>query len=137
MENKKSPRLGCAAVVKHEDSILMGIRGKEPNYGKWILPGGGVNFLESVKATLEREILEETNMSISIENLIGAYEIISPPNEHRVILYWWAKYIDGDIRPSSDLLDAKFLTRDEVQKLIESGSVTGIVTQVLKDIGWA
>ena len=62
------PRLGCAAIVRTKDNtILLGIRGKEPNKGKWILPGGGMKFLESFSQTLEREILEETGSKLRPE----------------------------------------------------------------------
>ena len=130
------PRLGCAAVVVDGDRILLGIRGKEPNKGKWILPGGGVKFLEEIRITLKRELLEETNLHVDVESFIGVYEIINPPDEHRVILYWRARYKNGIIRPSSDLLDARFFSKDEIKTLISCDQTTEISNQVLKDIGW-
>lgn len=130
------PRVGCAVVLKYGEKILMGIRGKDPNRGKWILPGGGVKFLEPLLSTVQREISEETGLDVEIEEPIGVYEIINPPHEHRVIVYWWAKRRGGQLRSSSDLLDARFLSRDEVTSLIENGDVTDIVVKVLRDIGW-
>ncbi len=133
---KNSLRLGCAAVVKKGDRILLGVRGKEPNRGKWVLPGGGVEFLETLSKTLEREILEETGLEVQPGGTIGVYEILNPPNEHRVIVYRWAEYRSGDIRPSSDILEAKFFSKDEVKEAAARGEVTEIVSQVLKDVGW-
>jgi 8-oxo-dGTP diphosphatase len=130
------PRLGCAAVIRRGDKILLGVRGKEPNKGKWVLPGGGVKFLEPLHSALKREILEEIGIEIEIKDLIGVYEIINPPDEHRVIIYWLATYQSGEIRPSSDILDAKFFSREEIQSLIENSETTEIVAKVLKDIGW-
>jgi 8-oxo-dGTP diphosphatase len=131
-----SPRLGCAAVVKKDDKILLGIRGKEPSKGKWVLPGGKVEFLESFSSTLEREILEETGLKVKAENVIGVYEILNPPDEHRVIVYCWATYLSGTLTPSSDILDAKLFSREEAKAIVEKGMSTEIVSKVLKDIGW-
>jgi 8-oxo-dGTP diphosphatase len=133
---KTSLRLGCAAVVKKDGKILLGIRGKEPNRGKWVLPGGGVEFLEPLSSTIEREILEETGLEVKAEKIIGVYEILNPPNEHRVIVYCWADYLSGMVKPSSDLLDAKLFSKEEVKAIVERGESTEIVSKVLKDIGW-
>jgi ADP-ribose pyrophosphatase YjhB (NUDIX family) len=133
---KTSPRLGCAAVVKKGDKILLGIRGKEPNKGKWVLPGGEVEFLEPLSSALEREILEETGLKVKAEKIINVYELISAPDEHRIIVYWWANYRSGAVKPSSDILDAKLFSKEEVKAIVERGESTQIVTKVLKDIGW-
>lgn len=133
---KNSPRLGCAAIVKKDDKILLGIRGKEPNRGKWVLPGGKVEFLESLSSTLEREILEETGLKVKAENVIGVYEILKPPDEHRVIVYCWANYLSGTLKPSSDIMDAKLFSREEVKAIVERGESTEVVSKVLKDVGW-
>jgi 8-oxo-dGTP diphosphatase len=136
VSEKKSLRLGCAAVVKKGDKILLGIRGKEPNKGKWILPGGGVEFLESMSKTVERELLEETGLEVQPGSIIGVYEILNPPSEHRVIIYRWAEHKAGEIKPSSDLLGARFFSKEEIKELQKNGDITSIVSQVLKDIGW-
>jgi len=133
---KPRPRLGCAVVVFDEEKILLGVRGKEPNYGKIIIPGGGVDFLEPLKKAGMREIREETGLEIELETLIGLYEIITPPNEHRVIAYYRARKTGGTLKASSDLLDAKFYTRQEVQTLVDQGKTPNIITRVLTDIGW-
>src|SRR5688500_7369833 len=108
----QKPRLGSAAVVRKEDRILLGKRGKEPGFGKWVLPGGGVDFLESYKDTVKREIREKTGLEVTVGEFIGVYEVIEPPDNHRVIIYSFCDYKGGEIRPSSDLLEAKFFTVD-------------------------
>lgn len=131
------PRLGCAVIVEHDGKILLGVRAKEPFRGKWIIPGGGVKFLESFRETAKREILEEVGIEIDVDHVIDLYEIVNPPDEHRVIIYCRARYSGGDIRPSSDLLDAAFFTPTEVRELIASGEVTPTVERVLRDSHWA
>ena len=137
MQLKNSPRLGCAVVIRDRNKILLGVRGKERNKGKWILPGGGVEFLEPMHQTAKREILEETGLEVQLRDTIGVYEIINSPHEHRVIVYWWADCAGGTLRPSSDLLEARFLSRREVRALIDQGLASDIVSRVLKDIGWS
>lgn len=112
-------RIGAAGLVENEDGLfLFGQRGKEPNYGKWILPGGGIKFGESWIDTIKREILEETNMSVSVTaSSVFPHEIIKG-NEHRMILFAMCQVADDyRLKASSDLLDAKFVRKSEIQDL--------------------
>ncbi len=129
-------RVGCAGIILHEDKILLGIRGKEPNYGKWILPGGGVDFGESLEDTLKREISEEANIKIEKLKYFKHYELINLPNEHRIIFYYQAVYNSGTLKASSDLLEVKFLTKEEVRKLYQDKKISPFIINVLKDFNW-
>lgn len=64
-------RIGVAAVMTshghHYGELLLGRRGKEPNKGMFVLPGGGVEDGESLEEALVREIEEETGLSIRPE----------------------------------------------------------------------
>jgi len=129
-------RVGCAGIILHKDKVLLGIRGKEPNYGKWILPGGGVDFGELLEDTLKREIMEESNIKIKKLKYFKHYELINLPNEHRIIFYFQAEYNTGILKASSDLLDVKFLTKNEIQKLYKEEKISPFVVDVLKDFNW-
>ena len=130
------PRLGCAVIVEHEGKILMGVRAKEPFRGKWVIPGGGVKFLESFRETAKREILEEVGIEIDVDRILDVREIVTPPDEHRVIIYCAARYAGGQINPSSDLSEVRFFTRDEVRSLLAAGAVTPTVESVIKESWW-
>lgn len=134
--DKPKPRLGSAAVVRKDDRILLGKRGKQPGFGKWVLPGGGVDFLESYKDTVKREIREETGLEVIVGEFIGVYEVIEPPDNHRVIIYSWCDYKGGEVRPSDDLLEAKFFTTDEVREIARKEEDNDLLKKVLQDIGW-
>jgi ADP-ribose pyrophosphatase YjhB (NUDIX family) len=59
-------RVGIAALVEFDHSILLGRRGKDPNRGLYVLPGGGVKPGELLERAVEREVLEETGLSIML-----------------------------------------------------------------------
>lgn len=126
------PRLGSAVIVNKEGKILLGMRNKEPENGKWVLPGGKVEPFESIKDAAKRELLEETGLDIEVGEQVGVYELIDPPGQHRVIVYSWATVKDGELRPSTDSSQARFFSREELGGV----EVTSFVRRVLKDIGW-
>ena len=131
--NQKTTRIGSAVLITEGDKILLGRRNKEPNFGKWILPGGKIEFGETHIQAAIREAKEELGLEIEVIRLAGhrLYYIIKP-DEHRIIVYSIARVLKGDISPSSDISDARFFTRDQLKDI----EITLVVTQVLKDEGW-
>jgi len=128
------PRVGVAVlVVDAQRRLLLGRRGKQPNYGKWVIPGGGVEFGESWRKTGEREIEEETGLAVSIDERQRPYILeVLGEKEHRIILYVEAQLIGGVLRPSSDLLDAQFFDRGA----LPTEDLSPIVRPVLAEFGW-
>ena len=127
------PRIGCTGIIWKEKSILMGIRNKNPNKGKWIIPGGKVNFNERLAETLTREIQEEAGITIQIGALSGVYELINPLKEHRIIVVYNAKYQSGKVISGDDLASARFLSKKEIQSLHDRNLISDIVTKILID----
>ena len=130
-------RVGSAVIVEKDGKILLGRRGKEPDFGAIIIPGGGVDMYEDFRETAKREILEEAGIEITNLRQLGAYQIIrAEKQEHRVIIYWQADWKSGEVKSSSDLLDAKFYTRKELQVELKNDKIKGITFDVLKDAKW-
>lgn len=129
-------RVGCSALIKHNGKLLLGIRDKEPNRGMMITPGGGVELFENMEDTVKREIKEETGLEICNIHQLKTYEIINSPNEHRIIIYWSADYKGNSIHSATDLKNARFYDKSEIQHLNDLGKLSAITIQVLADNGW-
>jgi NADH pyrophosphatase NudC (nudix superfamily) len=54
-----------AAIIVHNNEILMTVRAKNPKKGKLDLPGGFVNPNESLEQSLSREINEELGLKLT------------------------------------------------------------------------
>ena len=126
------PRVGSALVVVDDDRVLLGRRAKEPNLGRWVLPGGKVRPFETVANAGRRELREETGLEVDVDEQVGTFEIINPPDEHRLIVYSLAHPVWGELRADSDLLELRFCARNELSLL----DITPIVKQVLTRLGW-
>lgn len=127
------PRVGSAVIVRDEvNRILLGKRNKDPQRGSWILPGGKIKAFESIAQAAARELQEETGLEVEVQNQFRAYEIIKPPDEHRIIIYSWAKVRGGCLAPSDDVSEVKFVALDELGEL----PLTPLVRQVLRDAGY-
>lgn len=128
------PRLGSAAIVVDEHNrVLLGRRKKEPNFGRWVLPGGKIEPFETIEEALRREVAEETGLQVTVTGQVGTFQIIDPDkNEHRVIVYSWAEPASGNVSPASDLSELAWVTADQARRL----DLTEIVRQVLTYARW-
>jgi 8-oxo-dGTP diphosphatase len=128
-----SPRLGVAVLVFDEAGrLLLGRRGKQPNYGTWVIPGGGVEGGESWVAAARREILEETGLHVKVDATERPFVLeILTPTEHRLILFATGFVEGGTLQASSDLLEARFFERG-----VLPSEVSPAVRPVLQAFGW-
>lgn len=127
------PRIGSALLVRDEaNRILLGKRNKDPQRGSWVIPGGKIHAFESIAEAAARELHEETGLAVEVGDRFNVYEIINPPNEHRIVIYSWAKVVGGEARASDDLSELKFFELKELGEV----PVTPLVRQVLIDAGY-
>jgi 8-oxo-dGTP diphosphatase len=127
-----TPRVGSAVVVRRGDEILVGRRAKEPNRGKWVFPGGRIEPFEPIVKAAERELREEAGLRISVGDQIGAFEIIVPPSEHRIIIFSWATPLSEALSPGDDISELRYCTKEELATL----DLSDIVARVARAIGW-
>lgn len=117
-----SPILAVGAVVFHNDAVLLIKRNNPPNAGQWAIPGGKVKLGETLQQAAEREILEETGITIRAGEVIYQFEIIERDDHgnittHYVILDLAAKYVSGNPKANDDARDARWVERNELRHL--------------------
>ena len=67
------PKVAVVVLVTSGDQILLVKRAIEPNIGEWSFPSGYVDRGEHTESASIREVKEETNIDVSIKELIGVY----------------------------------------------------------------
>lgn len=72
-------------VVNAQNELLMVRRAQDPERGKWGLPGGFVDRGETIEEALNREVMEETGLSVtssrylvSFPNLYNYRGVVAP-----------------------------------------------------------
>ncbi len=79
------PVLAVGAVAVRGGALLLVQRARDPEAGKWSVPGGHVEPGETMAGAVEREVLEETGLELRCGPLLGWAERIGP-GYHFVIL---------------------------------------------------
>ena len=134
MERKNRPRAGSAVLVRHDDKFLLGKRNKKNAKGKWVIPGGGINFGEKAIEAGIREIKEETNLNITIKRLLCIKEIINAPGDyHGIVFFHLADVLNPEeLKSSDDISEVGFFTLEKIKLM---GCVSS-VKEVLQEAGF-
>ena len=86
----------------------------------WAIPGGSVKLGETLQQAAEREILEETGVTIKAREPAYTFESIQRDESgavrfHYVIIDLNADYVKGEPKPNDDALDAHWFSPNELQ----------------------
>ena len=103
MVMQRNPELTVDAVIKKNQKIVLIKRKQEPYRGQYALPGGFVEYGETVEAALRREVFEETGLVVKIKSLVGVYsDPDRDPRGHVVSVAFTADILGGTLAAGSD-----------------------------------
>jgi len=84
------------AIINEKEEILLFLRNSDPEKGFWSIPGGSVEFGESVETALIRELREELGVEVEVIRLLGlANHIIKDESSHWLSPEFQVKIISG------------------------------------------
>ncbi len=113
------PIIGVGGIVFREDQVLLIKRGKEPNLGRWSIPGGAVQTGETLKEAVIRELREETHLEVEVLVVTKVLDrIFRDPDGrvayHYVLVDFLCHPKEGALKPDSDAEDARFVPLQEL-----------------------
>ena len=136
-EYPDSPRVGVGAVVLREGRVLLVRRGVAPANGLWAIPGGALELGETLKEGAEREILEETGITIRAGDPVFTCDVLVRDDDgrvrfHYVIVDLAADYVSGEVMGGDDALEARWVAPEELPEL----PATKTTLKLLRQIGF-
>ena len=123
------PQLAVSAAIFKDDKILLVRRARFPGKGSYSLPGGRVEFGESLHDALLREVAEETSLKIEIAGLAGWREALpgTTGGGHYLILPFAARWLSGEPVLNDELDDFKWLAPEEIGDLKVTAGLEEII----------
>ncbi len=103
----KKPWVTTDGIIVIEDQVVLIKRGREPFQGMFALPGGIVEYGETVEECVVREMEEETGLKTEVLDLVGVYSAADrDPRGHFITLAYNLRPIGGKLKGGDDAAEA-------------------------------
>jgi 8-oxo-dGTP diphosphatase len=111
------PEVCVGAIALAGDHLLMIRRGHGPAGGRWSIPGGRVEFGETLAEAVVRELAEETGLEALCDQLVGWVERIG--DDHHFLIVDFAVTVLSSETPTAgdDAAEATWVPVAEVASL--------------------
>ena len=135
--SERRPVPAAGVVCVRDGEVLLIRRGTPPRLGEWSLPGGRVEWGESVQACALRELAEETGVEA---DLVGLIDVVDgqflggggQPARHYVLIDYAARWLSGEPEAGDDASDARFFTVDEALALVDWDETRRVIRRAVE-----
>jgi 8-oxo-dGTP diphosphatase len=123
------PQLAVSGAIFRDDKVLLVRRARSPAKGFYSLPGGRVEFGESLHAALHREVDEETGLRIEIAGLAGWREVLPATGGggHYLIMSFAARWSAREVVLNDEHDDFRWLPSDRPSELKLTGGLQDVI----------
>ncbi|MGV7375136.1 NUDIX hydrolase [Mycobacterium kansasii] len=102
--------VSVAGIVVRDDDRVLVI--KRDDNGHWEAPGGVLELDESFESGVQREVLEETGLAVTVERLTGVYKNLT----HGIVaLVYRCRPVGGEPHATKEAGEIRWMTKEEVQ----------------------
>jgi 8-oxo-dGTP diphosphatase len=121
---KRNPVPAVGVVCLRGDEVLLIRRGTPPRVGEWSLPGGRLEWGETVADAALRELREETGVEAELAGLIDVVDGLFPAQDetdverHYVLIDFAARWASGEPRGGDDAAEAAFHPLAKLDELV-------------------
>lgn len=131
---ERKPKLVVGVLVRYNNMFLLAKETLEGGKNYWIIPGGKVEFGETIEQAAKREIHEETGIKTKSLKFLSYKEAIAPKyNYHTVIFFFETmtknQKIKGDIE--GKVIEARWFTKENALKLPLVFSAKWLFTEII------
>ncbi|MDC7233461.1 MAG: NUDIX domain-containing protein [Spirochaetales bacterium] len=114
--NNKIPLYFAAKALILRDHRFLALKRSEESGDFWELPGGRLEYGETLEETLHREIKEETNLDITPRRILNTWDLIEECRQISGIIYLCDLKSDS-ITLSNEHSDYRWFHTSEIDRL--------------------
>jgi 8-oxo-dGTP diphosphatase len=138
------PTVGVVCLRGQE--VLLIKRGTPPRLGQWSVPGGRLEWGETLQVAALRELKEETGVDAQLLGLIDVIDGVFPARpspdgkggeitRHYVLIDYAARWTGGEPVAGDDAAEARFVSRDEAMALVEWEETRRVIAEAFERFG--
>ena len=125
------PEICVGAVAVRDGCVLLVRRGRRPALGQWSVPGGRVEWGETLAGAVVREVAEETGLEVTCGELAGWVERIGEEHHYVIADFWVTACGDGVPVAGDDAAEVRWVPLGDLDRL----DLTSGLGDFLRSIG--
>lgn len=118
---RRTPIPGVSVLVARGREVVLVRRARPPYQGLWSLPGGRVEWGETLAAAAIREVREETGLTVHIDGLLRNLDLIGGDcgdiHRHYILAVFLAHPTGGTLAAGDDADRAEWTSSDVLDRL--------------------
>ena len=111
------PEMCVGAVAVRDGCLLLVRRGHAPALGRWSVPGGRVEWGETLAAAVVREVAEETGLEVTCDGLADWVERIGEDYHYVIADFWVTVGSESPPVAGDDAAEARWVPLSELDDL--------------------
>ena len=124
------PEVCVGAIAVRDECLLLVRRGHGPAAGQWSVPGGRVEWGETLAAAVVREVAEETGLEVLCDGFADWVERIGEQH-HYVIADFWVTVVSRQTpRAGDDAAEARWVPLAELDDLDLTAGLGDFLTRI-------
>ena len=117
--------VAVGAVIQDDKGRILLVKHKRERggywQGKWICPGGELEYGEGIEQGIKREVKEETNLEIELTSLLVPFDRIvetgGKTTLHVIYIDYVARLLGGELKVDSDVGEALWVERKNISEI--------------------
>jgi ADP-ribose pyrophosphatase YjhB (NUDIX family) len=105
------PKVAACTISIYDGGIVLLRRAIDPQWGRWVFPGGFVDRGESVEDAAVRETMEEVNLRVS---LTGVLDVYSSAGSEVVVVVYAADVVGGQLAAGDEAEDVRAFPPEQI-----------------------
>ena len=125
MTQRTAPTPTVGVVCLRAGEVLLIKRGNPPRQGQWSIPGGRLEWGETMQSAALRELVEETGVEAELLGLIDVVDGLmtsrttGETTRHYIMIDYAARWLSGEPVAGDDAAEAAFFPLEEALALVE------------------
>ena len=131
----RRPTPGVGVAVLQDGALLLVQRGRGPNEGLWAVPGGKVDYGETMRNAAIREVREETGLEVELGGVVWVGDALGPgqpPAWHFTLVDFRARVVAGSAVAADDARQVAWVPLEQVLDLPVTPTMPGLVATLLE-----
>jgi len=105
------PKVAACTISIVDGGIVLLRRGIDPQWGRWVFPGGFVDRGETVQDAAMRETFEEVSLRVSLTGILDVYSF---PGSEVVVIVFAADVVGGALSAGDEAEDVKAFPPEQI-----------------------